>query len=120
MIRGGAAVDLPDLVQAAVLAGTPRSIRHQQGDRDPGASSPTHRAPTADQTAQAELGRPRLDGRAPPATPRAPPPLDPRPPPPPPRPPPPRPPRHPGHRPAGHRQLIPRRWTTQPVRPGRP
>ena len=33
-------------------------------NRDPGASSPTHRAPTADQTAQAELGRPRPDRRA--------------------------------------------------------
>src|SRR3954467_444840 len=106
MIRRWAAVDLPDVVQAAVLAGAPRSIRHQQGDRDPGASSPTHRAPTADQTAQAELGRPRPDRRphtrllpwprrlallVPPATILR-----------------------------WHRQLIARRWSTQPVRPGRP
>jgi hypothetical protein len=80
-------------------------IRHQQGDRDPGPPSPARRAPTAHQTAEAELGRPRVDRRAHPTTPT---------------------PRRLGLivTPATilrwHRQLVARRWTTQPARPGWP
>ena len=96
---------LPDDVHAAGLAGAPDSIRHQQGDRAPGASSPARRPPTADQRPRLSWAdraliaalirqlpvRRRLGLLVTPATILR-----------------------------WHRQLIARRWTTQPARPGRP
>ena len=77
--------DLPDVDHAPGLAGAPGTVGHGEGERDPRASPPARRAPTAERTAATELGRPCPDRRAHPTTPHVPPP---------------RAARHPGHDPA--------------------
>ena len=44
---GGAAADLPDVLDAPGLDRAAHPIRHQQGDRDPGPAPPARRPPTA-------------------------------------------------------------------------
>jgi len=87
------------------LDGAAHPIRHDQGDRDPRPAPPTGRAATTDPKPTDELDRPGHDRRPHPAATRPSPARDAR---------------HAVHNPALHRLLVAHRWTTPPVRPGRP
>ena len=63
MIPGGAAADLPDVLQAPELDRAAHPLRHRQGDRDPGSAPPARRAPTVHTTPADDPDRSRPDRR---------------------------------------------------------
>src|SRR3954451_24131051 len=57
MIPGGAAADLPDVLQAPGLDRAAHPIRDHQGHRDPGPAPPARRAPTTHTALADELAQ---------------------------------------------------------------